>query len=173
MLIRRVFRSLTTYIPPKHLSLHPVHTDKHSIPRTETHIQIRTLPEEISHRATTRKIATQPAYVCHRLLAANVRQTTLVTVFKRSDLLDATELLLQHFHLCEDLVAVVRFGGSLSLGEDGEFVVDGIGFGERVEESSKKSTFLRCYLRSRCVIGYSAVADGPDCAQELVLNLLC
>ena len=58
-----------------------------------------------------------------------------MTVFKRSDLLDAAELFLQGFVLFEDFGSGVAFGFRLGGGEALEFVVDGVCFCERVEQA--------------------------------------
>lgn len=101
---------------------------------------------------TRREISLEPADVCDSPLLSNVRQTTLVTVFKRVDRFDAPQSLLQFFNAPEDLIS--RFGvrsGRLGFGERGELVRDDTCTSHAVEHTSEEGTLLRSYLRCRCV----------------------
>lgn len=86
-----------------------------------------------------------------------------MTVLKGTDLLDSPQLLLQSLDILEDLIASGgRRGFALLRGQGSEFAVDGLGFGEGVEEAGKEGALLARDLGGWGVVGDGTVTDGPD-----------
>lgn len=76
-----------------------------------------------------------------------------MTVFKRSDLFDPTQSLLQLLDRGKDLVALRRIACSaLGFGKLGQLGVDLLGFGERIKQSGKERPFLRRNLGGRGIV---------------------
>lgn len=76
-----------------------------------------------------------------------------MTVLERSDLFDPTQSLLQLLDSGKDLVALGRIARfALGFGKIGQFGVELLGFGERIEQSGKERPFLRRNLGGRCII---------------------
>lgn len=86
-----------------------------------------------------------------------------MAVFKGPDLLNASQGLLERFDVFKDLVAGGRVGGfGLLVGQGCQLEVDGLGFGQGVEEAGEEGAFLAGHLGGGRVVGDGAVADGPD-----------
>ena len=76
-----------------------------------------------------------------------------MTVFKRSDLFDSTQSLLQLLDSGKDLVALGRIARcALGFGKIAQFGVDLLGFGERIKQPGKERPFLRRNLGGRCIV---------------------
>ena len=93
---------------------------------------------------------------------ANVRQATLMTILKRSNLLHPPQLALEFFNVGKDLGASIAAGFSLGFREAGKLLVNEFRFCEGVEETRKEGAFLRGYLCGGSVVGDGTVADSPD-----------
>ncbi len=175
---------LPTNIPPKDIRLRPIHQHQQSIPRTKAHIHIRALPEPmplvskqgqshqppttrenispIRERPPTREIPTQPTNIRHRPIMPNIRQTPLMAILKRSNLLHPSQLPLQLLNPRKNLRPRLTRSFRLLLRQLREFHVDGFGPGEGIEEAREEGTFLRGDLCGGSVVGDGAVADRPD-----------
>lgn len=128
----------------------------------KAHAQISALPEKIGHGATARDVATEPTHVGDGLLSTDISQGSLVGILEGADLLDATELFLALGDLGQNDLAVVRARGGLFGGEVFEFRLEGVRLGHGVEEAGEEGSFLGRDLSGGSVVGYGAVADGPD-----------
>ncbi len=116
----------------------------------------------ISDGSSACKVPTQPADIRHGLVVTDIRQAALMTILKRPDLLDPPELSLQILDGREDLGPCLAASFGLRFGKVCEFFVDSLRLGEGVEEAGEEGAFLGGYLGGGGVVGYGAVADGPD-----------